>query len=175
MQMRKSGQLKILILIRLFSKIKRLVLFFIISNFADGKKENDLKGEIKMELKNLKLSVSTLLTLSRIIDKMKIKDQLKGIDKQTNEEVAEEVLYVLIDNIYKCEDEIIQFIIDYKQLEEKVDIPNEEDLSEEEYEAIYKKKKFIAHQHAIEVAKQYNVVDLFKEILSVNGVTDFLS
>ena len=63
-----------------------------------------------MNLKDIKLSTKALLDLSAIIDKMNIKDQLFTVDKKTNNEVAEEILKLLVANIHNAEDEILNFI-----------------------------------------------------------------
>ena len=96
-----------------------------------------------MDIKNLKvkLPAKALLDLSAIIDKMEIKDNLISIDKKTNQEVAEEVFKLIISNLHKAEKEFLNFIIDYKNLEEEIVIDNEEELSVEDYQKKYELKK----------------------------------
>ena len=89
------------------------------------------------------MKTKILIKLSLIIDKMGIADDIKKIDKPTNEEVGKELIMLLITNLHKAEDEIYGFIADYK------------DISREE-------------------AEEWDVIPLFKEILNIEGMKDFL-
>ena len=89
------------------------------------------------------MKTKILIKLSLIIDKMGIADDIKKIDKPTNEEVGKELIMLLITNLHKAENEIYEFIASYK------------DVTREEAENI-------------------DVVPLFKEILNIEGMKDFL-
>lgn len=89
------------------------------------------------------MKTKILIKLSLIIDKMGIADDIKKIDKPTDEEVGKELIMLLITNLHKAENEIYQFIADYK------------DISKEE-------------------AEELDVIPLFKEILNIEGMKDFL-
>lgn len=89
------------------------------------------------------MKTKILIKLSLIIDKMGIADDIKKIDKPTDEEVGKELIMLLITNLHKAENEIYQFIADYKG------------ISKEE-------------------AEELDVIPLFKEILNIEGMKDFL-
>ena len=127
-----------------------------------------------MNLKNVNLSTKALLDLSAIIDKMEIKDQLFAVDKKTNKEVAEEIFKLLVANLYKAEDEVLNFIIDYKKLEDSVVIENENEMTAEEYEKVYDRMAVINRKKAYERAKKFNVIEIFQDIFKIAGVKDFL-
>lgn len=127
-----------------------------------------------MNLKDIKLSTKALLDLSAIIDKMNIKDQLFAVDKKTNKEVAEEILKLLVANIHNAEDEILNFIIDYKKLEEPIIIENENEMTAEEYEKAYDRMAVINRKKAYERAKDFNVIEIFQDFFKIPGVKDFL-
>lgn len=57
-----------------------------------------------------------LIKLSLIIDKMGIKDDLVNIETKTNEEVGKELIGILIANLHKAENEIYEFIAQYKEI-----------------------------------------------------------
>lgn len=126
-----------------------------------------------MNLESLNISTKALLDLTAIIDKMGIKDQLFNIDKKTNREVAIEVLKLVVTNLYKAEQEVYKFIVDYKKLMEKVEIDGS-DMTKEEYEQEYQKQYFINEKEALEQAKQFNVISIFSDLLKIDGISDFL-
>lgn len=127
-----------------------------------------------MDLKNVNLSTKTLLDLSAIIDKMDIKDQLFAVDKKTNKEVAEEIFKLFVANLHKAEDEVLNFIIDYKKLEDSIVIENENEMTAEEYEKVYDRMAVINRKKAYERAKDFNVIEIFQDIFKIAGVKDFL-
>lgn len=55
-----------------------------------------------------------LIKLSKIIDKIEIKDALVSIEEDDTKEVAKRILGLLISNLYKAEKEIYEFVADYK-------------------------------------------------------------
>lgn len=89
------------------------------------------------------MKTKILIKLSLIIDKMGIADEIKKIDKPTNEEVGKELMMLFITNLHKAEDEIYEFIATYKGITKKE-------------------------------AADVDVIPLFKEILNVEGMKDFL-
>ena len=89
------------------------------------------------------MKTKILIKLSLIIDKMGIADDIKKIDKPTNEEVGKELIMLLITNLHKAENEIYEFIASYKEITK-------------------------------EEAENIDVVPLFKEILNIEGMKDFL-
>lgn len=127
-----------------------------------------------MTLKNVNLSTKALLDLSAIIDKMEIKNQLFAVDKKTNKEVAEEIFKLLVANLYKAEDEVLNFIIDYKKLEDPIEIENENDMTAEDYEKNYDRMAVINRKKALQKAKDFNVIEIFQDILKFAEVKDFL-
>lgn len=127
-----------------------------------------------MDLKNVNLSTKALLDLSAIIDKMDIKDQLFAVDKKTNKEVAEEIFKLFVANLHKAEDEVLNFIIDYKKLEDSIVIENENEMTAEEYEKVYDRMAVINRKKAYERAKDFNVIEIFQDIFKIAGVKDFL-
>ena len=60
------------------------------------------------------MKTKILIKLSLIIDKMGIADDIKKIDKPTNEEVGKELIMLLITNLHKAENEIYEFVAMYK-------------------------------------------------------------
>ena len=55
-----------------------------------------------------------LIKLSKIVDKLEIKNELTSIKGESNEEIAEKLLALIITNLYKAEQEIYEFIAVYK-------------------------------------------------------------
>lgn len=115
------------------------------------------------------MSIELLMMLSEIIDRMEIKDELKSLEINTGDEVKDnealgkELIVLLITRMYKCKDRIYSFVASYKGY-----LPDKEDfVTEEEYETEYKK--------AIKTAKKEDVIAIFKEILKLDGIKDFLS
>lgn len=89
------------------------------------------------------MKTKILIKLSLIIDKMGIADEIKRIDKPTNEEVGKELIMLLITNLHKAENEIYEFIADYKKITK-------------------------------EEAEELDVIPVFKELLNIEGMKDFL-
>lgn len=89
------------------------------------------------------MKTKVLIKLSLIIDKMGIAKDIKNIDKETNEEVGKELITLLITNLHKAENEIYEFIADYKKITK-------------------------------EEAEEVDVIPVFKELLKIEGMKDFL-
>ena len=89
------------------------------------------------------MKTKILIKLSLIIDKMGIADDIKNIDKPTNEEVGKELIMLLITNLHKAENEIYDFISVFKGITKKE-------------------------------AEELDVIPIFKEILNIEGMKDFL-
>lgn len=121
---------------------------------------------MKINLNNIKISTSTLIALTSIIDKMGIADQLKNMDKPTTEELGTEIIVLFMTNLYKAQNQIYDFIIEYKDLMEEPTV----DEDDENYEKEYKKN----YQLAVKQAKKYDFIELIKEMLHIDGITDFL-
>lgn len=62
------------------------------------------------------MKTKLLIKLSLIIDKMGIAKDIKNIEKETNEEVGKELITLLITNLHKAENEVYEFIADYKKI-----------------------------------------------------------
>lgn len=60
------------------------------------------------------MNTQSLIKLSAIIDKMGISKELVSIDKATNEEVGKEIIALVISNLYKAENEVYEFIANFK-------------------------------------------------------------
>ena len=89
------------------------------------------------------MKTKILIKLSLIIDKMGIANEIKKIDKPTDEEVGKELIMLLLTNLHKAENEIYEFISDFKGI-------SKEDASD------------------------VDIIPIFKEILSIEGMKDFL-
>lgn len=89
------------------------------------------------------MKTKVLIKLSLIIDKMGIAKDIKNIEKETNEEVGKELITLLITNLHKAENEIYEFIADYKKITK-------------------------------EEAEEVDVIPIFKELLKIEGMKDFL-
>ena len=95
------------------------------------------------------LSTEVIITLSAIIDKMEIGDQLKNLDintgdvKKDNEELGKELIVLIISKLYKAKDEVYELVSLYKNI-------------------------------TVEEAKKVDIIPIIKEIMGINGVTDFL-
>lgn len=89
------------------------------------------------------MKTKVLIKLSLIIDKMGIANELKNIDKPTEEEVGKELITLFITNLHKAEKEIYQFIADYKKI-------------------------------TVEEAEDIDIIPVFKELLKIEGMKDFL-
>lgn len=106
---------------------------------------------MNIDLEKIKgLSTEMIMSLSAIIDKMDIKDELKNIvvetgdEEKDKEEVGKQLIVLLITKLHKAKDEIYEFISQYKGI-------------------------------TIEEAKRANAIDIIKEVLAIDGTTDFLS
>ena len=129
-----------------------------------------------------------LLMLSEIIDKMEIKNELKSIEINTgnlekdNEEVAKEVITLIITRIYKCEKEFYSFVAAFKgYLPNKADYEYDPEL-DAEYDPAKEKEKIkelnIKYKkdlkEALKKAEDEDVIAIFKEISKLDGVKSFL-
>ena len=71
-------------------------------------------------MENLKINTRILCKMSKMINKMGISSlimKLKvetGNENEDKEEIVKELIALVIDNVYKAEDEIIDFIADIK-------------------------------------------------------------
>ena len=106
---------------------------------------------MNIDLKKVKgLSTETIMSLSAIIDKMEIGQDLKnlyvdtGNEERDNEEIGKQLIVLLITKLHKAKEEVYEFISQYKGI-------------------------------TIDEAKKVNAVEIIKEILSVDGTTSFLS
>lgn len=97
-----------------------------------------------------KISTEIIMSLSEIIDKMGIANELKqlevntGDEKRDLEKLGQEVIILIFTKLYKVKEEVYDLISKYRNI-------------------------------SIEEAKQENAIDIFKEILNIDGVRDFLS
>lgn len=97
-----------------------------------------------------KISTEIIMSLSEIIDKMGIADELKqlevttGDEKKDLERLGQEVIILIFTKLYKVKEEVYDLISKYRNI-------------------------------SIEEAKQENAIGIFKEILNIDGVRDFLS
>lgn len=97
-----------------------------------------------------KIETEIIMSLSEIIDKMGIANELKqlevntGDEKKDLEKLGQEVIILIFTKLYKVKDEVYDLISKYKKI-------------------------------SIEEAKKENAIAIFKEILNIDGVRDFLS
>ena len=97
-----------------------------------------------------KISTEIIMSLSEIIDKIGIANELKqlevttGDEKRDLEKLGQEVIILIFTKLYKVKEEVYDLISKYRNI-------------------------------SIEEAKQENAIDIFKEILNIDGVRDFLS
>jgi hypothetical protein len=97
-----------------------------------------------------KIETEIIMSLSEIIDKMGIANELKqlevntGDEKKDLEKLGQEVIILIFTKLYKVKDEVYDLISKYKKI-------------------------------SIEEAKTEDAIGIFKEILNIDGVRDFLS
>lgn len=97
-----------------------------------------------------KISTEIIMSLSEIIDKMGIANELKqlevttGDEKKDLERLGQEVIILIFTKLYKVKEEVYDLISKYRNI-------------------------------SIEEAKQEDAIGIFKEILNIDGVRDFLS
>lgn len=97
-----------------------------------------------------KIETEIIMSLSEIIDKMGIANELKqlevntGDEKKDLEKLGQEVIILIFTKLYKVKDEVYDLISKYKKI-------------------------------SIEEAKTEDAIGIFKEILNIDGVKDFLS
>ena len=102
-------------------------------------------------MENLKINTKTLCKISKMINKMGISSlimKLKvetGNEKEDREEIVKELIALVIDNAYKVEDEIIEFIADIKGI-----TPEE-----------------AANEDVIEIIKELLKIEKFKDFLKL--------
>ena len=108
---------------------------------------------------NIKLKNSVLMTLSEFIDVMEIGKDILNIEGKTNEEVGKELIVLFVSRLYKAKKQYYDFVIKYKNIE-----INDEALNDEEK---YKKK--------IEIVENMDAIEIFKELLQIEGIYDFLA
>lgn len=96
------------------------------------------------------LSTEALMSLSAIVDKMDIGQELKnmvvdtGNEERDNEEIGKQLIVLLITKLHKAKEEVYEFISQYKGI-------------------------------TIEEAKKVNSIEIIKEVLSIDGTSSFLS
>lgn len=108
---------------------------------------------------NIKLTNSALMALSEMVDAMGISKEMTKIEGKTNEEVGKELIGLFFTKLYKAKKQYYNFIIEFKEINIE-----DKNLTEEE---IYNKK--------IEIAANMDVIELFKELFQIEGISDFLS
>ncbi len=108
---------------------------------------------------NFKLKNSVLMTLSEMIDVMDIKREIVNINGKTNEEVGKELVMLLITKLYKAKRQYYDFVIKFKNI--KIE---DENLSEEG-----------KYEKAIEIVENMDAVEIFKELIQIEGLSDFLA
>lgn len=97
-----------------------------------------------------KLDAQTAIKITRLIDKMGIRDELVNISVETdnpeqdNLELSKKLFSIIISKLYLIENELYEFISEYKNI-------------------------------TIEEAKKENIIELVKEIFNVDGAVDFLA
>lgn len=97
-----------------------------------------------------KIETEIIMSLSEIVDKMGIANELKqlevntGDEKKDLEKLGQEVIILIFTKLYKVKDEVYDLISKYKKI-------------------------------SIEEAKTEDAIAIFKEILNIDGVRDFLS
>lgn len=97
-----------------------------------------------------KLDAQTAIKITRLIDKMGIKDEIVNISVETdnpeqdNIELSKKLFSIVISKLYLIEDELYEFISEYKDI-------------------------------SIEEAKKVNIIELLKDIFSADGAVDFLA
>ena len=97
-----------------------------------------------------KIETEIIMSLSEIVDKMGIANELKqlevntGDEKKDLEKLGQEVIILIFTKLYKVKDEVYDLISKYKKI-------------------------------PIEEAKTEDAIGIFKEILNIDGVKDFLS
>ena len=100
-----------------------------IKKIVDVRKESQ---ERKIKMENLKITPKALSKMSLIINKMGISSLImqlnidSGDDGKDREELAKQLIALIIDNLYKAEDEIIELISKLKGISkeeaEEVDV-----------------------------------------------------
>lgn len=108
---------------------------------------------------NIKLRNDVLMALSEMIDVMDIKNELSILDCKSNEELGQKLIMLLITKLYKAKKQYYDFVIKFKQV-----TIEDENLSAEE---IYNKQ--------IEKVEQMDAIEIFKELIQIEGISNFLA
>lgn len=104
--------------------------------------------ELVNKIRNL--DVQTTIKLTRIIDKMGIKDEIVSISvesgnpEEDNRELAQKLFSIIISKLYLVENDLYEFIAEYKGI-------------------------------SIDEAKKVNIITLVKELFQTDGAVDFLA
>lgn len=114
-----------------------------------------------LNLKDVKISTKDIMLLSEIISKMGISEELKNINRDTTEEVGTELIILLTTNLYKADNLVYKFIANHKHF-------FDENIKEDapEYQLMY--------EQAIKKAQNEDFITIMKEILNIDGASDFL-
>ncbi len=108
---------------------------------------------------NIKLRNDVLMALSEMIDVMDIKNELSILDCKSNEELGQKLIMLLITKLYKAKKQYYDFVIKFKQV-----TIEDENLSAE---GIYNKQ--------IEKVEQMDAIEIFKELIQIEGISNFLA
>ena len=120
-----------------------------------------------------------LIMMSEIIDKMDIKEELQNLKFNTGDENVDReqlgvaLISLLLSKLYKCEKEVYTFVAHYRGYYPKTPVITENDTED------VRKSKMDEYQStvkaALERAENENIIEIFKEISKMPGVSSFLS
>ena len=125
---------------------------------------------MKIDLSKISISTEMLIKLTSIIDKMNIAEELKKMDKETTEELGTELIVLFITNLHKAEKEMYDFVICYKDLYKEPEI----DINLDNYDELYNRACQENYKNALIQAKKYDFIAIMKDLLKIEGMTDFL-
>lgn len=100
---------------------------------------------------NIKLKTSTIIALSEMIDVMDIKDELLALDGNSNEEVGKKIIMLFVTRLHKVKKQFYDFVIKYKEI------------------------KADSYEEQLKIAESMDAVELVKEIIGIEGISDFLA
>ena len=108
---------------------------------------------------NIKLRNDVLMALSEMIDVMGIKNELSVIETKSNEELGQKLIIMFITNLYKAKKQYYDLVIKFKQV-----VIKEENLSVEE-----------KYNKQIQKVEQMDAIEIFKELIQIEGISNFLA